>query len=42
MERWLTNVEAALLPRRYAKWAYEPMRAAGIPAGFHAVTSPAT
>jgi len=34
MEPRLTNVVAAMLPRLYVKWAYEPVRAADIPAVF--------
>ena len=34
MEPWLTNVEAAMLPRPWVKWAYEPVRAEDIPAVF--------
>ena len=34
MEPWLTNVEATMLPRPWAKWAYEPVRAEDVPAAF--------
>jgi benzoylformate decarboxylase len=34
MEPWLTNVEPTMLPRPWVKWAYEPVRAADIPAAF--------
>lgn len=34
MEPWLTNVEATMLPRPWAKWAYEPARAEDVPAAF--------
>jgi len=34
MEPWLTNVEPALLPRPWVKWAYEPVRAEDVPAAF--------
>ncbi len=34
MEPWLTNVEPAMLPRPWVKWAYEPVRAEDIPAAF--------
>ncbi len=34
MEPWLTNVEATMLPRPWAKWAYEPVRAGDVPAAF--------
>jgi benzoylformate decarboxylase len=34
MEPWLTNVEATILPRPWAKWAYEPVRAEDVPAAF--------
>jgi len=34
MEPWLTNVEAAMLPRPWVKWGYEPVRAEDIPAAF--------
>ena len=34
MEPWLTNVEPAMLPRPWVKWAYEPARAEDIPAVF--------
>src|SRR5271165_2963095 len=34
MEPWLTNVEPAILPRPWVKWAYEPVRAEDIPAAF--------
>src|SRR3954466_13115726 len=34
LEPWLTNVEATMLPRPWVKWAYEPVRAADVPAAF--------
>jgi benzoylformate decarboxylase len=34
LEPWLTNVEAATLPRPWVKWAYEPVRAQDVPAAF--------
>ncbi|HEX4159238.1 MAG TPA: benzoylformate decarboxylase [Rhizomicrobium sp.] len=34
MEPWLTNVEATILPRPWAKWAYEPVRAEDVPGAF--------
>ncbi len=34
MEPFLTNVEATMLPRPWAKWAYEPVRAEDVPAAF--------
>src|SRR5271157_5257299 len=34
MEPWLTNVEATMLARPWAKWAYEPVRAQDVPAAF--------
>ncbi len=34
LEPWLTNVDATILPRPWVKWAYEPARAADVPAAF--------
>jgi benzoylformate decarboxylase len=34
LEPWLTNVEAAMLPRPWVKWAYEPVRAQDVPGAF--------
>jgi len=34
MEPWLTNVEATMLARPWAKWAYEPVRAEDVPGAF--------
>jgi len=34
MEPWLTDVEPAMLPRPWVKWAYEPVRPEDIPAVF--------
>ena len=34
MEPYLTNVDATTLPRPWVKWAYQPVRAADVPAAF--------
>lgn len=34
LEPWLTNVEAATLPKPWVKWSYEPMRAEDVPGAF--------
>ncbi|TCN55955.1 thiamine pyrophosphate-dependent enzyme [Rhodococcus sp. SMB37] len=34
MEPWLTNVEPEMLTKPWAKWSYQPVRAADVPAAF--------
>lgn len=34
MEPWLTNVEPEMLTNPWAKWSYQPVRAADVPAAF--------
>lgn len=34
LEPWLTNVDPAMLPRPWVKWAYQPVRAQDAPAAF--------
>lgn len=42
MEPWLTNIEPAVLPKPWAKWSYEPVRAEDVPAAFMRAVAIAT